>query len=124
MIASSKPRKQRLFRYTARMHDRQKFVHAHISKELAAKLGTKRKNMSVRRGDTVKLMCGSNKGKSGKVSSVDLIRAVIFVEGIFRKTAKGKERQLKISASNVYITDADMSDKLRSAKIQGVKEVK
>jgi large subunit ribosomal protein L24 len=124
MIASSKPRKQRLFRYTAPMHERQKFAHAHISKELAAKLGIKKRSTGVRRGDTVKVMSGRNRGKSGKVLSVDLGRSVLFVEGIVKKNARGKEKQVPIATSNVYITDMDMSDKLRGAKMEGAKAAK
>lgn len=122
MIESSKPRKQRLFRYTASNHLRQKFVHARIAKELASKLGIKKRSAGVRRGDTVKVMSGASRGKSGKVVSVDLDRAVVFVEGITRKNAKGKESQIAISASNVYITDMDLSDKLRGAKMQVAKQ--
>jgi large subunit ribosomal protein L24 len=121
MIQSGKPRKQRLFRYTASNHLRQRFVHAHIAKELAAKLGIKRRSIGVRRGDTVKVMAGASRGKSGKVSGVDLHKAVVFVEGITRKNAKGKETQIPISASNIYITEMDMNDKLRTAKLQAVR---
>ncbi|MDE1873841.1 MAG: 50S ribosomal protein L24 [Candidatus Micrarchaeota archaeon] len=117
MIQSSKPRKQRLFRYNAANHLRQRFVHAHVAKELASKLGIKRRNVSVRRGDTIKVMSGAKRGKTGKVLSVDLGRAIIFVEGITRKNAKGRETQIPISASNVYITEMDMSDKLRASKL-------
>lgn len=123
MIASGKPRKQRLFRLRASMHDRQKFAHAHISRELAAKLGIKKRTTSVRRGDTVKVMSGSHRGKSGKVLAVDLNRAVIFIDGINRKSAKGKEVQLPISPSNVYLTDLDLSDKFRTAKMQVKKPI-
>jgi large subunit ribosomal protein L24 len=121
MIQSGKPRKQRLFRYTASNHLRQRFVHAHIAKELAAKLGIKRRSIGVRRGDTVKVMAGANRGKIGKVSGVDLHKAVVFVEGITRKNARGKETQIPISASNIYITEMDMNDRLRAAKLQAVR---
>lgn len=118
MIQSSKPRKQRLFRYNAANHLRQRFVHARIAKELATKLGIKRRNVGVRKGDTVKVMSGASRGKTGKVLGVELGRAIVFVEGITRKNAKGRESQIPISASNVYITDLDLNDKLRSAKLQ------
>ncbi len=121
MISSSQPRKQRLFRYNAPNHMRQKFVHAHVSKELAAKLGTKKRSIGIKRGDTVKIMSGQNRGKSGKILSVDLNMAVVFVEGISRKTAKGKEKPMPISASNVYLTDIDLGDKLRAAKVAPTK---
>ncbi len=124
MIASGKPRKQRVFRYTAPMHVRQKFVHVRLAKELAAKLGVKRRSIAVRRGDTVKVMSGESKGKTGKVSSVDLGRAIVLIEGVARKNAKGKEMQIPIKSSNVYAIDLDLSDKLRSAKLEGAKAAK
>ena len=121
MIASGKPRKQRVFRYNAPMHVRQKFVHVRVAKELAAKLGVKRRSVAVRRGDTVKVMSGGSRGKTGKVASVDLKRAIVLVEGIVRKNAKGKESQIPIKSSNVYAIDLDLSDKLRSARLAGAK---
>ena len=121
MITSGKPRKQRVFRYNAPMHVRQKFVHVRIAKELASKLGVKKRSIAVRRGDTVKVMSGGSRGKTGKVASVDLSRAIVLVEGIVRKNAKGKELQIPIKSSNVYAIDLDLSDKLRSARLGGAK---
>src|SRR5208283_955179 len=121
MITSAKPRKQRLFRYTAPMHERQKMAHAHISKELASKLGIGKRSIGLRKGDTVKVMSGKSKGKTGKVTEVDLKRSVFFMEGVFRKNAKGKEKQIPVSISNVYITDLDLTDKLRNAAIEEAK---
>ncbi|MDE1834655.1 MAG: 60S ribosomal protein L26, partial [Candidatus Micrarchaeota archaeon] len=48
MIESSQPRKQRLFRANAPMHIRQNFVNVHISKDLAKKLGIKRRSIEIR----------------------------------------------------------------------------
>ncbi len=121
MIKSSKPRKQRKFRYNAPMHIRQNFVNAHIAKELISKLGIRRRSIEVRKGDTVKVMAGSRKGASGKVLSVDLGRGTIAVDGIVKKNAKGKELAIPISASSVYITDLDLSDKLRKAKVDAAR---
>ncbi len=118
MIYSSKPRKQRNFRFNAPMHVRQHFAHVHLSKELKSKLGTKKRNIEVRKGDTVKIMAGGFRGKSGKVSGVDLKSGKIFVEGINRKDARGKEKPIPIQTSNVYLTDIDLGDKLRDAKVK------
>lgn len=116
-MESAQPRVQRRFRYTAPMHVRQRFVHAHLSKELATKLGVKKRSMEIRKGDTVKVMAGKQRGKSGRVNEVDLKRSFVFVEGFAKKTAKGKEVLIPIRASNVYITDLDLSDKYRSKKL-------
>ncbi len=124
MIQSAKPRKQRKFRFTASMHVRQNFVNAHISKELAAKLGIKRRSLEVRKGDTVKVMSGDNKGKSGKVMDVELRTGKIRIDGIVRKNSKNKELQIPIHASNVYLTDIDLTDELRKAKVEGSKPKK
>ena len=121
MIESGKPRKQRIFRYSAPMHLRQHMVNAHISKQLSEKLGIKKRSIAVRKGDTVMVMKGSSKGKSGKVSDVDLNRYTVTVEGVVRKNAKGKELPIPINASNVYITDLNDSDKLRKEKIESFK---
>ncbi|MGC8699592.1 MAG: 50S ribosomal protein L24 [Candidatus Micrarchaeia archaeon] len=124
MIQSSKPREQRKFRYTAPLHIRQKFASAHISKELAQKLGIKRRSIELRRGDIVKVMAGGQKGKSGKVNKINLRKGFVYVEGITRKTAKGKEIMVPIRSSNLYITDLDLSDKYRKDMLDKMKVVK
>ncbi len=117
MIKSGQPRNQRKFRFTAPMHSRQKFLHVHISKELKAKLGTKRRTAQVRKGDTVKIMKGKYRGKTGKVNSVSLRANKIQIDGVSRKTSKGKEILIPIYSSNTYLVDMDLSDKLRKEKI-------
>ncbi|MGC8676260.1 MAG: 50S ribosomal protein L24 [Candidatus Micrarchaeia archaeon] len=116
-VQSSKPKKQRLFRYNASMHIRQHFAHAHISKELRQKLGIRKRNIQLRSGDTVKIMSGSMKGKTGKVHRIMLKNSKAEIEGITRKNARGKETFIPVSVSSLYITDLDMSDKRRSAKL-------
>ncbi len=123
MIESAQPRKQRKFRFTAPMHERQKFLNVHISKELRQKLSTKKRAIGVRKGDTVKVMAGSHKGESGKVSSVNLRTGTVFIENIKRKKSKGKEVLVPIYSSNLYITDLDMSDKYRKGIIERGRKV-
>lgn len=118
MMESSQPRKQRKFRFNAPMHSKQKFLNVHISKELQQKLGTKRRAIAVRAGDTVKVMAGANKGKAGKVSSVDLRTGMVTIESIKRKKSKGKEVLVPIYSSSLYLTDLDMSDKYRKGIIE------
>lgn len=121
LMQSGKPRKQRLARYRASMHIRQHFVHAHVSKELAEKLGVKIRALQLRKGDTVKVMAGAFKGKVGKVHAVSLKTGRAAIEGITRKNARGREIFIPISVSNLYIVDLDLSDKLRSSKIEALK---
>jgi large subunit ribosomal protein L24 len=117
MMVGGQARKQRLFRFTAPLHARHSFVRAHIDKAARQKLGISKKSVQVRRGDTVKVMAGSNKGKSGKVTSVDLRTSKITISAITRKNARGKEYGIPISANNVYITELNLEDKLRAKKL-------
>lgn len=118
MIKSSKPRYQRKYRMNAPMHARQHFLHVHIDKALKAKLKLSRRTIQISKGDTVKVMSGAKKGQSGKVASVSLRTGRITLQGLSRKNARGKEQSIFISASNVYITDLNLTDKYRAAKLK------
>jgi ribosomal protein uL24 len=100
------------------MHLRQHFMNAHVDKTLRAKTGIKKRAIRVATGDTVKIMSGSKKGTSGKVTSVDLRRGRIKVSTLMKKNAKGKEFSVSISPSNVYITDLNLEDKVRAARLK------
>ena len=110
-------RKQRLFRFNAPLHARQNFVHAHIDNAARQKLGIKKRNTRVHKGDTVKVMAGSNKGKSGKVTGVNLRTCKLTISTVTRKNARGKEYGIPISVNNVYITELNLEDKLRLKKL-------
>lgn len=118
MISSSQPRRQRLYRFTAPMHQRQHFVNAHLDKSLRTKLGIKKRAVRLVKGDTVKVMSGSKRGTTGKVSSVDLRRCRIRISSLNRKTAKGKEIGVFISPSNVYITELNLEDRVRAERLK------
>lgn len=118
MIKSGKPKKQRFFRFNAPMHQRQHFAHSHIDESLRSKLNIKKNSVEVRTGDTVKIMAGSSKGTTGKVTRVNLRTGRIYLDSLTKKNARGKEFGKSVSASNVYITDMDLSDKLRAAKLK------
>jgi large subunit ribosomal protein L24 len=117
MENSVQPRKQRKFRYNAPLHLRKKMVAAHISKELAAKLGTARRSAPLHRGDRVKVMRGEYKGKAGKVVEVDLSSLKAYVEGVARRNAKGTEKLVALDPSNLLIMDGEFA-KDRLAMIQ------
>ena len=118
MIQSAKPRTQRLFRFTAPMHQRQHFMNAHVDKSLKTKLGIKKRAIRLAKGDTIKIMSGSKRGTTGKVTAVDLRKGRIQVSSLMKKNAKGKEFSISISPANVYITDLNLEDKARAARLK------
>lgn len=118
MIESGKPRKQRFFRFNAPMHVRQHFLHSHVDKTLRSKLNIRQKSVQISKGDTVKVMAGGKKGSTGKVTRVDLRTGKITIDSLVKKNSRGKEFNIPISASNVYITDLNLTDKYRAAKLK------
>mgnify|MGYP001588742280 CR=1 FL=1 len=114
---SVQPRKQRKFRYNAPLHQRKKMVSVHLSKELRAKLSTKKRNAPVHKGDKVKVMRGEKRGHTGKVIEVDLADLKVYVEGVSQRTAKGVEKLAPIDPSNLLIIEGDFT-KDRLAMVQ------
>lgn len=117
MENSIQPRKQRKFRYNAPLHLRKKMVAVHVSKELKAKLSTKRRSVPAHKGDKVKVMNGEHKGKIGKVLEVSLNDLKIYVEGVTRRNAKGIEKIIAIDPSNLLLLEGEFT-KDRLAMIQ------
>ena len=113
-MVTNKPGKQRKRAYNAPLHKRHKMMGACLSKELRTQL--KRRTLSVRKGDEVKIMCGSFKGKTGKVERALPKESKVVIAGIRRKKASGEEVIVTIQASNVMITNPVMDDSKRIKK--------
>ncbi len=120
---SKQPRKQRKARYEAPLHSRQKWLAVHLNKEMREKLKTKRRSVPVREGDRVKIMRGENKGKSGKVSRVDVRYSKVYVEGIVRKKGKGGEVLVPFDPSKLLMVEAGFSDKMRGKILERSKKI-
>ena len=109
---SKQPRKQRKYRYNAPLHVKQKFVSTHLSKELRKKY--KKRNVNLRKGDSVKVMRGQFKNKSGKVDEVDVKKTSVYVDGIEIVKRDGTKSRYPIHPSNLIITEVNLEDKMRN----------
>ncbi|MCI4409897.1 MAG: 50S ribosomal protein L24 [Thermofilum sp.] len=119
---SSQPRKVRKREiYTAQLHVRSKRIVAPLSKELSQKLGLKR--IRVRKGDRVLIVRGSFKGHEGKITSVDVKRGRIHVEGAMLRKADGTEVPYPIHPSKVVVLELDLSDPRRKELVERKKQV-
>lgn len=110
-LSSKQPRKQRKYRYKAPLHKRQKMVGAHLSKELRQKY--KKRGVSLRKGDKVKVLRGQFKSLIGKVEKVMLSRYKVYVSGAEVKKADGRNAKYPVDPSNLIIIDLEKSDKKR-----------
>lgn len=116
-----KPRKQRKRLYHAPAHLRHKFMAAPLSQELASSKGVKA--LPVRKGDTVRVMRGDQKGFEGKVSRVDLKRYRIFIEGLTREKVDGTTIFVPVHPSKVMIKSLKLDDKWRQRIVERKKEL-
>jgi large subunit ribosomal protein L24 len=111
------PRKQRNRTESAPLHERQKQVRATLSEELREEYG--QRNVRVNAGDTVEVLRGDFAGEQGEVIEVDLKAAVIHVEDVTIEKADGEETPRPLDTSNVRVTELDLDDDRRTARLEG-----
>ncbi len=111
-IKSKQPRKQRKYRHNAPLHIKQKFVSAHLSKELHKKHN--RRSMNLRKGDSVKVVRGQFKNKLGKIEQVNVKKIKVYVGGIEIAKRDGTKARYPIHPSNLIITQLNIEDKMRN----------
>ncbi|MCS7120609.1 MAG: 50S ribosomal protein L24 [Nitrososphaerota archaeon] len=108
---TSKPTKQRKMLFNAPDHIRARMLSAHLSESLRKTYGTR--SITVRRGDSVRVVRGDYKGYEGKIIRVDRKKYRIFIEGITREKADGSTVLIPIHPSKVEITKINLDDKWR-----------
>tara|TARA_Y100000310_G_scaffold330946_1_gene403611 strand:- start:1790 stop:2185 length:396 start_codon:yes stop_codon:yes gene_type:complete len=113
---SSDVRKQRKFRYNAPLHTKQKFMHAHLSSELRKKYG--RRSFGLRVGDKVKVLRGQFRKRTGKINKVSLVYEKVYIEGVELVKKEGAKAFYPVAASNLMITELNLDDKRRKAKVE------
>jgi large subunit ribosomal protein L24 len=111
------PTKQRNRQERAPLHEKQKQVRAPLSPELREEYG--QRSVRVNAGDTVEVQRGDFAGESGEVIDVDLRAAEIHVEDVTVETADGEEVPRPLEASNVQVTELDLEDDRREARLEG-----
>ncbi|WP_440764630.1 50S ribosomal protein L24 [Natronorubrum sp. DTA7] len=117
---SEQPTKQRNETARAPLHKRQKQLHATLSDDLREEYGTRRTRVNA--GDTVEVMRGDDAGESGEVLRAILEDGTIHVEGVTVETADGEEVPRPLAPSNVRLTDLDLEDERREARLEGDSE--
>ncbi|WP_181685426.1 50S ribosomal protein L24 [Halorhabdus salina] len=113
---SEQPTKQRNQTERAPLHERHKQVRSTLTEDLREEYGQRR--VRVNEGDTVEVMRGDFAGEEGDVTDVDLRDATISVEEVTVETADGEETPRRLEASNVRVTDLDLSDDVRRQRLE------
>ena len=115
------PGKQRKRLFNAPAHIRHKLMAAPLSSELAASRGTK--TLPVRKGDTVRIQRGDNKGFEGKVSRVDPKNFRVYLEGLTREKVDGTNIFISVHPSKIQIRNLNLDDKQRKEILGRKKEI-
>jgi len=111
------PRKQRKRTEEAPLHERHEQVHATLSADLREEYD--RRSVRVNAGDTVEVMRGDFAGEEAEVLAVDLDEAVVHVEDVTVEAADGEDVPRPLDASNLRVTDLDLSDGRRQERLEG-----
>ncbi len=115
------PSKQRKRLFNAPAHIRHKLMAAPLSSELTASRGAK--TLPVRKGDTVRIQRGDNKGFEGKVSRVDPKNFRVYLEGLTREKVDGTNIFISVHPSKIQIRNLNLDDKQRKEILGRKKEI-
>ncbi len=110
-IGSKKPRKQRKYRANAPLHIKHGMLATNLNKELRKKHN--RRSFPLRKGDSVKIMTGEFKGKTGKVDKINTKKLKISIEGIYRTRKDGGKVNVHFNNSNLQIQQLNLDDSKR-----------
>jgi len=88
---------------------------AKLVDELRDKYG--RRSFQIRKGDGIVVTKGDYKGVEGTVMRVDPKKAFVYVEGVTRESAEGKQILVPLRSSSLVIKKLKLDDKIRQRKI-------
>lgn len=117
---SSLPRIQRRARENAPLHRKSKEIRVHLDQGKFKDVPSKR--VTLRKGDTVKIIRGSRSGHEGKVAQIDVKRRKVSIEKALLRKSNNKEVSLWFDPTNLVITKLDLSDPIRKEKFNMIKE--
>jgi len=117
---SKKPRKQRKALANLPYHQKNKVLRAPLDPVKYS--SSKVKRVTLRTGDTVKVLRGSRQGHEGKIAEVNLKRGKVSIEKALLQKADNKEVPLWFDPSNLVVTKVDLSDPIRKEKFKGLGE--
>ena len=113
--SSSDTSKQRKYRLNSPLHLKRNFMAAHLAPDLRGKYSTR--SLSLREGDTVKVMKGEFAGLTGKVNRVELKKGTVYIDGAERIRKDGTKSFSPMRPSSLLLVDLSIEDKRRAASL-------
>ena len=112
---STQPRKERKTLYNLPVHKNRARIAAHLDEPLLLKYNTR--SITLRKGDTVRIMRGEFAGTSGKVLDVNTRTGKVTVDGVTVSKAKATQVARPLDPSNLVVTKLDLTDPRRREKL-------
>lgn len=120
--SSGKGVKQRKYRRNAHLNLKRSFIAVSLVPDLRSRYGTR--NVTVRKGDTVKVAKGEFRNVIGKVNRVDVKKGIVFVDGAERVRKDGTKSFIPLQPSSLLLTEIYLEDKGRTASLARKSDVK
>ncbi|HEV2519586.1 MAG TPA: 50S ribosomal protein L24 [Thermoplasmata archaeon] len=108
---SRQPRRQRLARFEADHFERRRRMAVPLSREMRRRYG--RRSLPVRKGDTVRILSGSYKGREERVAKVSRRDYSVTLDNVTTKTGDQKLKPLPIQLTHLVLTRLNLSDAWR-----------
>jgi large subunit ribosomal protein L24 len=105
------PRKQRKAVFTAHNFARRRYLTVPLSQELRRRYG--RRQLPVRKGDTVRVVRGSYEGQEERVAKIDARAGTVTLDNITVKKADQKLKPLPVRPNHLLLTRLNLSDAWR-----------
>jgi len=105
------PRRQRRALYLAPTAERRRRMTVPLSRELRRRF--QRRNVPVRKGDTVRVLSGSFAGREERVARVSRRTYSVTLDNVTLKTAEDKLKPLALRMSHLVITRLNLADPWR-----------
>jgi large subunit ribosomal protein L24 len=115
-LKTRKPSKQRKKIVLATEKEILKMMKVRLSEKLREKYRTR--SVSVRKGDSVKILRGDFTGIEGKIIETDRHNQKVTVEGVTKEKVSGEQTRVPVHISNVEMTTMDTGDRWRSDKFE------
>ena len=115
-VSPHSPRRQRRAFFEAPTSERRRRMAVPLSRELRRRF--RRRNVPVRKGDTVRVLSGSFAGREERVARVSRRDYSVTLDNVTLKTAEEKLKPLALRMSHLVITRLNLADPWRRRSLR------
>ncbi|MCI4322672.1 MAG: 50S ribosomal protein L24 [Thermoplasmata archaeon] len=116
MTTSSLPRKQRASMYNRHNVEKRRQLRAPLSTELRTRYA--RRNVTIRKGDTARIISGSFEGREERVAKVNVRDGTVTLDNVTLKKADAKLKPLPLKPAHLVLTRLNLADPWRRQRLK------